>query len=104
MDTVKYGSRVSRYRNMAGLTLDELASKIGIAKNSLVRFEKGTQFPIAENFIKICNVLDKSPDIMLQDGDKQALVFAVEEYCRLLNLTSAKNAVERLNVLFEKQE
>lgn len=41
MDNISIGKRIERARELSGLTMDELASRIGVAKSTIQRYEKG---------------------------------------------------------------
>lgn len=103
IDAVKHGARVSRYRKSAGLSLEQMAKKVGITKGNIVKIESGVQFPKCANFVAICNSLNVSPDFILQDNGKMAALLAAEEYCRLLNFASSTTAIQSLNTLLEKR-
>ncbi len=64
------GSRISSARNQRGLTLDEVANAIGVAKSTVQRYEKGTisriKLPVIES---IARVLQVDPNWIIGNTD-----------------------------------
>lgn len=65
----KAGPRVRQLREARKLTIRELADRVGISKNTLLRLEQG--FPIAEPLlIRICNALQTiPPNLFVAESD-----------------------------------
>ena len=64
------GTRISSARSMRGLTLEEVASKVGVAKSTIMRYEKGTiskiKLPVIES---ISHVLGVDPNWIVGNVD-----------------------------------
>lgn len=62
MDNKKVGMRIEQRRKDLGITLDDIAQEIGVAKSTVQRYEKGTlgkvKLPVVE---AIARVLDVNP-------------------------------------------
>lgn len=62
MGNIELGKRIETRRNQLGLTLDDVASQIGVAKSTVQRYEKGNiekiKMPVIE---AIARVLDVNP-------------------------------------------
>ena len=59
------GERIRYYRKMIGMTQEELASKVGVAKQAINKYETGrvTNIPI-ERFQAMAEVLGVSPAVL----------------------------------------
>lgn len=70
------GPRVRKLREARGLTLRELAIRIGMSKNTLLRLEQG--LPIAEPlFLKLCDALQTVPPNLLATEEEWVLPYRV---------------------------
>lgn len=60
MDSKLIGSRIEARRQSLGLTMDHVASEIGVAKSTIQRYEKGTiekmKLPVIEAIARVLNV------------------------------------------------
>ena len=67
---IEIGTRISSARNMKCLTLEEVASKVGVAKTTIMRYEKGTiskiKLPVIES---IAHALDVDPNWIIGNTD-----------------------------------
>ena len=61
-DAVKFGNFIKVLRNKKKLTQKELAEKIGVPTNAIIRFEKGNSLPSIEQFITLSKLFKKSFD------------------------------------------
>ncbi|MFL8710801.1 helix-turn-helix domain-containing protein [Clostridioides sp. GD02377] len=66
------GERIRERRKELGITIEELAEKVGIGYNHLSNIERGRKIPSLETFIKIVNELDTTSDIILRNYVKYA--------------------------------
>lgn len=56
-----YNNNIKKYRKNVGMSLEEMANKVGISKGYLCHLEKGTrQNPSAKVMEQIAKVLNKS--------------------------------------------
>lgn len=65
------GDRIKKKRQLIGLTQDELASKIGISRPSVVQWETGKASPKGARLNLIADILGCSPDWLLVGGDDE---------------------------------
>jgi len=63
------GERIREIRQLRGYSQQELASKIGIAMNSLYHYEKNRKMPSAEVLANIAKALNVSADYLLGLSD-----------------------------------
>ena len=63
MDKVAIGSRLREARNIAKLTQEQLAEKVGIGTTYISDIERGAKFPSLSLFIKIVDALGESSDL-----------------------------------------
>lgn len=52
-------------RARSGMTVDEIASKVGVSKIQVYRWEHGTQEPMAGNIIKLASIYGCSVDYLM---------------------------------------
>lgn len=67
---IEIGTRISSARNMKCLTLEDVASKVGVAKTTIMRYEKGTiskiKLPVIES---IAHALEVDPNWIIGNTD-----------------------------------
>lgn len=60
MTNKEIGLRIAHTRNELGLTMDDVAKKVGVAKSTIQRYEKGTikklKLPVIESIAYVLNV------------------------------------------------
>lgn len=73
MTNAEIGIRIAERRNELGLTMDEVAQKIGVAKSTIQRYEKGQikkiKLPVIES---IAAALFVNPDWLIGNTDNPA--------------------------------
>lgn len=62
-----FGVSLQRERKQIGLSVEDVSKRCGISTATLVKFENGSAIPTLEVFVKLCQVLEKNPNEML-DG------------------------------------
>lgn len=67
---IEIGTRISSARSIKSMTLEEVASKVGVAKSTIMRYEKGTiekiKLPVIES---IAHALDVDPNWLIGNTD-----------------------------------
>lgn len=70
MTNAEIGSRIAERRTQLGLTMDDVAQKIGVAKSTIQRYEKGQiqkiKLPVIES---IASALSVNPDWLIGNTD-----------------------------------
>ena len=61
------GEKIRYYRQIKGLTQEELANRIGVSPQSIHRWEKEARSPTAKYLNKIAQTLEVSPITLLED-------------------------------------
>ena len=69
-----FGRRVKQQRKAAQLTQEKLAEKAGISFAFVGHIERGTRKCSVDTLIKLCNALNISPNLLLQDSLKDGLL------------------------------
>lgn len=76
MDGKKIGARIEQRRKNLGMTLDNIAQEIGVAKSTVQRYEKGTiekiKLPVLES---IARALDVNPAWLCFKSDQMEPVW-----------------------------
>lgn len=66
MNAVTLGGRIDRLRNSLGLTIEELAYRSDLNKNTVNRIVRGVGQPHLGTFFKLCSALDVSPGDLME--------------------------------------
>lgn len=73
LSNIEIGARISSTRDLRGLTLDDIASRVGVAKSTIQRYEKGTiakiKLPVLQS---IANALQVDPNWLIGNTDDPA--------------------------------
>lgn len=64
-----FGIKLKAARKFNKLSQFELGIKVGVAERTIGGYERALSYPPLETFIKICSVLDVSPDYLLSTSD-----------------------------------
>lgn len=72
MANTLFGKRVREHRKAQNITLEQLASEIGVTPNFLGDIERGKKSPSFECLIRIINALNVSADLLLLDSIEPA--------------------------------
>lgn len=108
MANYEIGKRIEARRNQLGLTLDDIAASVGVAKSTIQRYEKGTidriKLPVIE---AIARVLDVDPAWLcgMTENDPPSMsdpvflsspdILALRQYCRVLQSPDRFSAILR---------
>ena len=68
MDYEKLGLRVRQQREMSNLTQNQLARKAGVTASFIGHIERGEKKASVETIVALCNALEISPAVLLQDS------------------------------------
>ncbi|QQM29519.1 helix-turn-helix transcriptional regulator [Martelella lutilitoris] len=87
--SVEFGEKLRRRRQQLGLTLDELAEKVGSRKAYIWQLEnKKPAKPSGELLLKLANVLDISAEYLIDDSSP-------EPNDRQVRIALARGAINR---------
>lgn len=68
MDKNKIGIELKKWRNMRGLTQEQLGDKLGMPKQQIANYESGFRHPTIEKTLpKICKALGVDFDVTFTD-------------------------------------
>lgn len=79
MVDARLGQRIQMYREKAGKSQEELAEHVGVSITSISNIERGANYPSFENFIKILNFINASPNMVMFDMVEQAQITRASE-------------------------
>ena len=101
----RIGKKIQEYREKAGKSQEELADFVGISVTSVSNIERGANYPSFENFIKILNFIDASPNVILHGVVESAQVTKASElWARMKKISPEKRnlILKVVEVLLEK--
>ena len=85
MDSKKVGKRIQEYREKAGISQEDMADIVKMSVTSISNIERGRNYPSFENFIKICNAINVSTDLLLSDVVNAAYMAKSSELSKRLD-------------------
>jgi len=56
------GANIKKYRKEFALNQEELGNAVGLSRTSIVNIEAGKQSPTIETLLKLCSILQCTPD------------------------------------------
>ena len=68
VDYEKLGVRVRQQRELNSLTQSQLARKVGVTGSFIGHIERGEKKASVDTVVALCNALEVSPTILLQDS------------------------------------
>jgi len=74
MDYEKLGVRVRQQRVLNRLTQEQLAEKTGVSSSFIGHIERGEKKASVETVVALCNAMDISPSVLLQDSLSDAVL------------------------------
>ena len=74
MDYGKMGERVRRLREMNGWTQSELAERVNVSGSFIGHIERGEKKASVDTVVALCNALEVSPSVLLQDSLSDAVM------------------------------
>ena len=103
----KIGKRVCIYRKKLNLTQEQLAEKLKVSVNFITLLENGRTGVKLENLIKLSNILNITPNDLLQDFIESYKPKKYQDY--IINVVSKmnnkdKNIVKKMAELLVEEE
>lgn len=71
---MELNEKIKKYRKEAGLSQEDLASKIYVSRTLITKYESGSAFPTQENLEKIAIALNVKAEDLLSDKEKNEIV------------------------------
>jgi len=106
MDREKFGENLQKRARELGLSDAEVARRLGLGQSRYANYVSGTREPDFATFTKICQVLDITPDQLLEftawpeiGSEESSLVQRLQATVKVLNLTSLRTASMVLEAL-----
>ncbi|AEH54208.1 helix-turn-helix domain-containing protein [Heyndrickxia coagulans] len=66
-----FGEKLKFYRELNGMSIEELAVKARIGKHTLEQYETGEQIPTTQTILKLSTVLDVAASVFLEALEKK---------------------------------
>ena len=82
---VLVGKRIRQARELAGLTQEQLAEKIGVSRTAVVRWEAGETDPTLDHLIAMTTILKVSADFLLGTGGSDQIMNVLTNMASTLN-------------------
>ena len=98
-DLHKIGSKLFDYRKKTGLTQAEVAEAAGVCDRTYADIERGNVNMRIETVLKICKVLQITPDNIFTEVDPQNTHFTVDNLIEALNDCSEKDKKTAYHIL-----
>lgn len=95
----RFGKKIQMYREKAGKSQEDLAGFVGVSVTSISNIERGANYPSFENFIKILNFIDASPNAVLLDVVESAQVTKASELWAKMKQISPEKRAQILKVV-----
>ena len=74
MDYRQLGVRVRQQRELNGLTQSQLAKQVGVSSSFIGHIERGEKKASVETVVALCNAMEISPSVLLQDSLSDAVM------------------------------
>lgn len=71
---MELNEKIKKYRKEAGLSQEDLASKIYVSRTLITKYESGSVFPTQENLEKIADALGLKVEDLLSNKEKNEIV------------------------------
>lgn len=71
---MELNEKIKKYRKEAGLSQEDLASKIYVSRTLITKYESGSAFPTQENLEKIATALNVEVEDLLSNEEKNEIV------------------------------
>lgn len=71
---MELNEKIKKYRKEAGLSQEDLASKIYVSRTLITKYESGSAFPTQENLEKIAAALNVEVEDLLSNEEKNEIV------------------------------
>lgn len=104
---VNFGKRVQNLRTNAGLSMEQLAQKLGVSKSRVNMWENGGIIPRRDMLVKVAEYFGVSTDFLLGSGqegkgpkeDKEVQI--IQRALKDMNTEQHKKALKILSAAFD---
>ena len=80
LDYRKLGTRVRQQRELNEWTQAELAKRVGVSSSFIGHIERGEKKASVETVVALCNAMEISPSVLLQDSLTDAVMRSQMSY------------------------
>jgi transcriptional regulator with XRE-family HTH domain len=110
MNRERLGNNLQKRARELGLSDAEVARRLGLGQSRYANYVSGTREPDFATFTRICQVLQITPDQLLEfcnwpqvGSESETLIQRLQAVLKVLNLTSLRTAVMMLEALAANQ-
>ena len=96
-EIARISERIRRWREAAGLTLQELASRSGLATSTVQKVETGQMIPSVAVLLKLSHGLGRRPSELISEGDSDLEVAYITASERDRTMHEKSMIIERLS-------
>ena len=96
------GKQLTRARNDAGKTQKEITTVAGFSVSLLNKLETGENLPSLNNLILLTELLDIPIEQLLQDYNKDLLIYAIDSYLARIDLQKSKSILSEVRDLIDE--
>lgn len=96
------GNQLARARNDAGKTQKEITIAAGFSVSLLNKFETGENLPSLNNLMLLTELLDIPIEQLLQDYNKDMLIYAIDSYLARIDLQKSKSILTEVRDLIDE--
>lgn len=111
MNMEQLGQNLQKRARELGLSDAEVARRLGLGQSRYANYVSGTREPDFATFIRICHVLEATPDQLLEfapwpstGAEEAVLAQRIQAATKVLNLTSLRTAAMVLDSLAATQD
>ena len=94
---MEIGKKVFQMRKLSGMTQEQMAEKLHVARQTISKWESGTTLPDLERVVRLCHLFQVSPNELLDMGEREA--GKQEERITLEDMVRINQANRRMTLL-----
>ena len=97
----RLGINIAKYREGKSITQQELADYCGISKNHLSALERGVNSMSIDTFVKICQRLETTPNVLLDIRKDDRIIPELENALVHLNGIEQYKILECIKIMYK---
>lgn len=104
MNHIEFGKRMKEFRQFRRMTSAELAKQLGLNLSYVRQIECGRKTPSLEVFLDICNIIEVTPDMLLQSDLHRSETDELNALIELAAKLSPKECAQLRRIALALQE